>query len=489
MYSSSEQGCGIQINSKVIKDLEYANKYFPNVVKYSKTLCYIYIEKKDCYKAYRFYMQYIENINDLDNIISCEECINIAENEEFSLILDDFMKKLQNGLAFEVGICKTVLNPIIERLFEMKDYKQIVIIASSFSRHSIKNSDVIFEIAYSYKENKDRESAKFFYEMCIEKGIAGSGVYNNLGIIYEEEGDLDKAKELVEKALSIDSNNEMAKKNAKRIDEAIKQRNKYAKELKQALESFDKETIYIKEKILKFSQHKNEKNLIVCPYRQLPQFLEVPKTKAIDFLNSFLEKKYILKITDHNIDTSASVYMINPEIQKWLDDYKQKIDDEEELLNIANRFNTESFEEVGYDSSLLSCLNKIKNVELQKMLERDLRENVYALITGAYKTSLILSGSIIEAILLDKIRANNIDSFTLENGRNKKVVEMDLNELLYVANNKKLINSEHYHFSHAIRSYRNLIHPGVEYRKSTVPITEENARLIWNILKKILVEL
>lgn len=123
------------------------------------------------------------------------------------------------------------------------------------------------------------------------------------------------------------------------------------------------------------------------------------------------------------------------------------------------------------------------------MLKRDLKENALAFITASYKTSLVMSGSIVEAILLDKINSKQISSYQLENGKSKKIIQMDINELLYVANKEGIINNQLYHLSHAIRFFRNLIHPGVEQRKAAIHVTDVNAELAWNIVRKIINEI
>lgn len=65
---------------------------------------------------------------------------------------------------------------------------------------------------------------------------------------------------------------------------------------------------------------------------------------------------------------------------------------------------------------------------------------------------------------------------------------MDLNELLYVSNQEKFIDIQLYYLSHAIRGFR-IIHPGVEQRKHSVTVNEENAMLAWSIVKKVICEI
>ncbi len=100
-----------------------------------------------------------------------------------------------------------------------------------------------------------------------------------------------------------------------------------------------------------------------------------------------------------------------------------------------------------------------------------------------------MSGSIIEAVLLDKISSKSLTTYKLENGKNKKVIQMDLNNLLYVANKEKIIEEQLFHLSHALRGFRNLIHPGVEHRKKAIQISEDNAQMAWDIVRKIIIEI
>lgn len=100
-----------------------------------------------------------------------------------------------------------------------------------------------------------------------------------------------------------------------------------------------------------------------------------------------------------------------------------------------------------------------------------------------------MCGSIIETVLTDKIYGKSIRKYRLENGKSMNVSRMDLGDLLYVAMKENLVDDQLYHLAHALRGFRNLIHPGVEQRKKAITPSESNARIAWDITRKLLLEI
>jgi len=487
-YSKSGNG---KISSKIIRDLEYANRIFPRNVKFCERLKWNAEEKKRYFKAYKYSIQNIENVSEEDySYLESWDFIKEADSESFTKIIND-LKKRTPDRYYLLGqrIAKTILVPVIERLFEEQKFQEIVGLSELFNKEDLNNSEVRFEIAYAYSEVDDLLSAKEYYQLCVDKNGMTLAVANNLGIIYEKQGNLTKAQQLLREAQKLNPNDDISKRNLKRITELLEIQQKELLESRKAAEGFSRENLWIQSKILSFSKHRDPSGYIICPYRQLPQFLGVSSLKANDLMKTLLERKYLTKVTNHNLNTSSSVYRINPEIEKQLNVIEEHTQKESELLSIAERLNCENLEQIGYNKDLVSVLQKMSSQELQQMLKRDLKENALALIIKSYKTALIMSGSIIEAVLLDKISSKGLTTYKLENGKNKKVIQMDLNDLLYVANKEKIIEEQLFHLSHALRGFRNLIHPGVEQRKKAIRISEDNAQMAWDIVRKIIVEM
>lgn len=93
------------------------------------------------------------------------------------------------------------------------------------------------------------------------------------------------------------------------------------------------------------------------------------------------------------------------------------------------------------------------------ILERDYKELSLCLDINASKSVLILSGSIIEAVLSDYFIEN------LPQGKSEKeILKSDLGSLLDFAESEKLISLKEKQLGIIIKNYRNLIHPGREKR-------------------------
>ena len=136
--------------------------------------------------------------------------------------------------------------------------------------------------------------------------------------------------------------------------------------------------------------------------------MSVLDQRASSLLNIFLEKGYICKINKHKLDTQSSVYRINPFLEEDITKYSRECSKEKKNLEIAQKINIDYIESLGLNAELIKKLEKISNNDLRKIVKRDLSENTFAIITESYKASLVLSGSIIETLLLYKITDKEI---------------------------------------------------------------------------------
>lgn len=464
-----------ETTTQVSRDLEFSIRYFSANIYLNENLINLYTEKRQFDKAYQTAVKFTtENYNSLDE--SCLSFIDDMDLDSIIEIVNDIKRRLQDAPS---QITKTFYNPFIERLHKEKKYDLICLLADAVHRDYLFKTNVIFEIAYAYYEKK-RPEAKLYYQR-LRNTNNSNAVSNNLALIYEKEGDFETAEELFLDALNFEKDDKTATSNLKRVREKIA-------EDKKVINDFLKENLYIQGKLLNFSKHRNANGYIICPYRQLPEMLGLSTSKVTDVLNSFLKKKYLEKVSNHGLDTNSSVYQINSAVLKQVDTIADNLKNESELFSIAEKLSIQNLENLGYNKQLFVSIQKVSSQELQEMLLRDLREAAVALLSGSYKSSLLLSGSLVEAILLDKIKTHGIHDYKMEDGKTKKVDRMDLSDLLYVANQEKLIDNQLYHLSHAIRGYRNIIHPGVEVRKQSVVVDENNARMAWDIARKVIME-
>lgn len=103
----------------------------------------------------------------------------------------------------------------------------------------------------------------------------------------------------------------------------------------------------------------------------------------------------------------------------------------------------------------------ITDEKFRNILERDYEELTQCIESKSSKSVLILSGSIIEAILTDYFL-----NFPPDGYKEKKILGLALYDLIELAKEKNLITQSTKDLSTVLKNYRNLIHPGREIRKS-----------------------
>ncbi|WP_031388098.1 hypothetical protein [Desulfonatronum thiodismutans] len=107
----------------------------------------------------------------------------------------------------------------------------------------------------------------------------------------------------------------------------------------------------------------------------------------------------------------------------------------------------------------MSEFDFISNDTFRNMLERDKREMASCLEAGNFKSVLILSGSIIEAILVDFFLV-----FLNDKHSSSAILKSPLSKLIDIAAENSLVSDRTKDIATVVRNYRNLIHPGIEFR-------------------------
>ena len=250
-------------------------------------------------------------LNGGEDPYDAEEFIMEADEEEIEIILNDFIKK-SNNTYFSNKAFGSIFNPIINRMFKEKRYSDILENIRNYDDSKLVESNILFEIAYSYFKLQNLPASKKYYELYIEKCGETNAVLNNLGLIFENTGDLLKAKEYYQKAAIHDSGDDTCRRNLVRVEDELKNKSKVEYELQAAIERYRSESPYVHRKVLEFYNKRNKDGFILCSYRQAPQFLKMTGTRAADFLKDILSKRYFLKIQDHKYETQSSVYRLNP---------------------------------------------------------------------------------------------------------------------------------------------------------------------------------
>lgn len=131
----------------------------------------------------------------------------------------------------------------------------------------------------------------------------------------------------------------------------------------------------------------------------------------------------------------------------------------------------------------------VNNNKLKEIAERDFRELQLAWISRSWKSVIILSGGLLEALLLDTLLQDEKNALACPKAPQKKpdLKGWDLSELIGVANELKKIKVGVDKFSNSLREYRNLVHPGKEMI-SGLEVREEEATIALNVIKMVLRE-
>src|SRR5574341_196802 len=128
---------------------------------------------------------------------------------------------------------------------------------------------------------------------------------------------------------------------------------------------------------------------------------------------------------------------------------------------------------------------------LRQQLESDWREVSVTRKGQAWKACLILCGGIIEGMLLDVLRLQEAAALAalerLDKGR-KPLVQWDLVALVDAAHELHIVGEEAAHLGHALRGFRNLIHPGRQLREN-LHVTEGEADIAFNSVRRFMREI
>ncbi len=97
----------------------------------------------------------------------------------------------------------------------------------------------------------------------------------------------------------------------------------------------------------------------------------------------------------------------------------------------------------------------IASKEFRESLETDYAEMRKCIDAEAWKSAQVLSGSIVEALLVDYLAAT-----TNANRKIKDPLKTDLGQAIEICQDEKVISERTANLCSVVRSYRNLIHPG-----------------------------
>ena len=145
-------------------------------------------------------------------------------------------------------------------------------------------------------------------------------------------------------------------------------------------------------------------------------------------------------------------------------------------LSTDNREQAPAFHDLVADESLAE-INTSRWVEA-----RDCQQ------AGAYLASIVMMGSVLESLLLDKVRANPAKAnrsqkapVWSDSGKVKQFRDWRFSELIEVARDLSWLESDVGKFGHVLRDFRNLIHTDGQ-RNQSFKASESVSRVCWEVV-------
>ena len=192
--------------------------------------------------------------------------------------------------------------------------------------------------------------------------------------------------------------------------------------------------------------------------------MSTDEQKALSLLEQWLRKGYVCKPEDRGT-YGEYVYEFNPFLFNELVKIKPKKINQQWLKGIES-LNLETLESLSY-FHIIQIIEKVKK-SIRAILRRDIDELFLNYVMKNNKAVVILSGSIVETLLIYNCEKKKIKDISYQRHNktiSKKLYESDLGDLLlYYENTRFLGDGCCLHMGNISRIYRNFVHPGKELR-------------------------
>ena len=335
------------------------------------------------------------------------------------------------------------LSTLINDLFVNKNYDFLSELYYSELKDYI-DYTLYFPIAYSLAEKRYYEDAENLYRKILEEEKNNPSVLNNLSNLLKNKKKYSEAFLLISKAKELDPSDDIIVNNynsLSKIMEDIAYKESFFEEARTKLCN---ENQFVRNKLTIFIRNCKmdkdyENGKLQIPNWKFKVLIQTDETKAESLKRQWLNKGYIID-TSEKADNFVKIYEINPHIEEELKEIEFKSINDNWITGIE-KLSIENLDKIGY-FEIKKKLYKI-NQKFRNILLRDFEELSLNYIFQNYKTTIILSGSFIETLLIyycEKKKFTNIKYSFNNKTVNKKLYETDLNDLLqYFEENKKLI--------------------------------------------------
>ena len=134
----------------------------------------------------------------------------------------------------------------------------------------------------------------------------------------------------------------------------------------------------------------------------------------------------------------------------------------------------------------------IADAKLRKQIVLDWHEALTAFDAKAWKSTIVLCGGVLEGILIERIKAQEEKARSVFEdvvGRKPRrdIESWRLVELVEISSEMDLIDRSSFYLSHALRHFRNLIHPA-RHVSEQIELSQETAAVALNTIRMIVHE-
>lgn len=388
--------------------------------------------------------------------------------KELNEKVKEIINLIKDDNEFDASI---LFDELASSLHSQKQYGDII---KAFNKVSKIISDktllFTFELAYSYVELNDENSAEKVYEFILSNEPKNSAALNNLSNIKKRKRKFKEAFDLISRAIQIEPDDEIITNNYDNLNQIVSEQREREQKFKHSLTYLERENDFVVSKLKLFIQNaKKDENynngVLPIAKWKFKVFMQTDEQKSESLREQWLDKNYITN-TGQKGNYYETVYEINPFLEKALLNLK-KNEINENWIKAIELINTKSLEEVNYFRNLkrIEKLNK----EFRLIVKRDYDELTFNYLAKNNKTTIILSGSLIETLLIYYLKKKKVItvSYEINNKKiSKELFEATLNDLLQYLEQNKELEKQYVHLGNISRIYRNYVHPGKELRES-----------------------
>lgn len=179
--------------------------------------CY-FGQLKEAYDVLWLFLHEYENPE--KNSVFFSSILGNADNEQVNQIVALTIKHLANNEFETSDFVQCIFSELVDHLHDLGWHDKIRMIANHLSNAAIIESDCIFECAYAFGKVEDSRATSL-YEELVKREPENSSAINNLGVRYQNQGELYRALSCYEKACALSPKDDLYQNNVQNTKDAI----------------------------------------------------------------------------------------------------------------------------------------------------------------------------------------------------------------------------------------------------------------------------